>query len=192
MRRLILDGAREVFLEKGYQHTSLRTIAERIDYSAGTIYLYFKDKDEIFHALHEEGFHRMLTQMQPLQHVADPFERLKAMGRVYIQFAQENKDLYDLMFIMDAPLIHEKICDNEKWEMGNRTLGYLKEVLRDCQAQGRFKGKDIEYLSFIIWSSMHGMCALYCRGRCQAYTEHTEMDLMEKGFGIFVEMIENL
>ncbi len=190
MRELILDGAREVFLEKGYHHASLRSIADRINYSAGTIYLYFKDKDEIFHALHEEGFYRLLTQTEPLRHVADPFERLKAMGRVYMQFARDNKDLYDLMFIMAAPIKHEK--DQEKWEMGNRTLGYLKEVLKDCQKKGHFKGKDVEYLSFIIWSSMHGMCALYCRGRCQAYPDHDENELMEKGYEIFVEMVSKI
>jgi len=188
MRQLILDGAREVFLEKGYHHTSLRTIAERIDYSPGTIYLYFKDKDEIFHALHEEGFYRMLTQMQPLQHVTDPFERLKAMGRVYMQFARDNKDFYDLMFIMASPIEHEK--DHDKWAMGESTLGYLKEVLRDCQQQGRFQGQDIEYLSFFVWSAMHGMCALYCRGRCQAFPELDENDLMEKGYEIFIKMMD--
>lgn len=188
MRQLILDAAREVFLQKGYHHTSLRTIAEKIEYSPGTIYLYFKDKDEIFHALHEEGFRRMLTQMQPLQHVSDPMERLKAMGRVYMNFARDNKDFYDLMFIMDAPMDHEK--DHEKWDMGNRTLGYLKAVLKDCQGKGHFAGKDIEYLSFTIWSAMHGMCALYCRGRCQAYPDHEPNDLMEKGYENFVELLE--
>ena len=84
MRTLILDAARKVFLEKGYYQASIRNIAEEIDYSPGTIYLYFKDKDEIFHALHDEGFRRMLDKMQPLEHVADPFERLKAMGLVYL------------------------------------------------------------------------------------------------------------
>ncbi|MBN8666273.1 MAG: TetR/AcrR family transcriptional regulator [Chitinophagales bacterium] len=189
MRQLILDGAREVFLEKGYEHTSLRNIAERIEYSPGTIYLYFKDKDEVFHALHEEGFRRMLVQMQPLQHVTHPFERLKAMGRVYLEFASKNKDFYDLMFIISGPMKHENV-GHEKWEMGNRTLNYLKDVLRDCQAAGYFKGKDVEYLSFFIWSSMHGMCALYCRDRCQAYPDHNANDLMEQGFKVFVEILE--
>jgi hypothetical protein len=37
----------------------------------------------------------MLGKMQPLLHVADPFERLKALGLVYIEFANKNKDFYD-------------------------------------------------------------------------------------------------
>lgn len=190
MRQLILDGARQIFLERGFDQTSIRNIAEKIEYSPGTIYLYFKDKDEICHALHEVGFSRLLMQMQPLQHVKDAMERLRAMGRVYMQFALENTDFYDLMFIMQGPIEHEK--NMEKWEMGNRTLGYLKQVLQECQADGHFAGKDVEYLSFIVWSSMHGMCALYTRGRCQAYQDQDPKVLMEKGYEIFVEMLEKM
>jgi AcrR family transcriptional regulator len=192
MRQLILEAARRIFLEKGFEQASLRNIAEAIDYSPGTIYLYFKDKNDIFHALHEEGFQIMLKKMQPLQHVSDPFERLKAMGRIYMEFAFENKDFYDLMFIMSAPMDHEK--DEEKWEMGHTTLNQLKQVLRECQQQGHFTGYDIEYLSFTIWSSMHGMCALYCRERCQAYhdAELEPHDLMKKGYEYYISMLEKI
>jgi AcrR family transcriptional regulator len=190
MRSLILDAARKIFLEKGYHLTSMRNIAEEIEYSAGTIYLYFKDKDEIFHALHEEGFSRMLEMMQPLQHVAEPFERLKAMGKVYMEFAKNNKDFYDLMFIMNAPMDHEK--DPEKWEMGDHTLNFLKQVIHDCMKQGRFKGMNAEDLSFTIWSSMHGMCALYCRDRCLAYPDKDPLELMNVGYKNFISMLEKL
>lgn len=190
MRSLILDGARQIFLEKGYAQTSIRNIAEKIEYSPGTIYLYFRDKDEICHALHEEGFRRMLAQMQPLQHVADPMERLRAMGRVYLDFARRNKDFYDLMFIMDSPMDHEK--DQAKWAMGQQTLGLLKEVLRSCQERGHFAGRNLDYLSFIIWSAMHGMCALYIRERCQAYPDMDGNVLIDHGYQYFIDMLEKL
>jgi AcrR family transcriptional regulator len=190
MRSLILDAARKVFLEKGYSQTSIRNIAEEMEYSPGTIYLYFKDKDEVFHALHEEGFRRMLEKMQPLEHVPDPFERLRAMGRVYLEFARNNKDLYDLMFIIQAPIKHEE--QTEKWQMGQRTLEYLKNVLRDCQAKGHFKNQDVEYLSFAIWATVHGMSALYCRDRCKAYPGIEPIDLMNNGIEAFNEMLAKL
>lgn len=190
MRTLIMDAARQIFLEKGYDLTSIRAIAEKIEYSPGTIYLYFKDKDEIFHLLHEEGFRRMLEKMSVLAHVADPFERLKAIGRVYIDFAQHNTDFYHLMFIMPNPMEHMK--EEDKWQMGNNTLGYLKEVLRQCQAQGHFKGMEIEALSFTIWSAMHGMCALMISNRCKAYPNIDPMELMGRGFDIFITMLEKV
>src|SRR5215471_13865816 len=188
MRSLILDAARKIFLAKGYEEASIRNIAEEIDYSPGTIYLYFKDKDEIFHALHEEGFRKLLEKMQPLEHVNDPFERLKAIGLVYLDFARNNKDLYDLMFIMQAPVKHEE--KQEKWEMGRRTLEYLKNVLRECQKKGHFKDQDVDYLSFTVWSTVHGMAALYCRDRCKAYPDVEPIDLMKYGHQAFIKLLE--
>lgn len=190
MRILILDAARKIFLEKGYYDTSMRNIAEEIQYSAGTIYLYFKDKDEIFHALHEEGFRRMLDKMQPLAHVSSPFERLKALGRVYLEFAFENKDFYDLMFIMQAPIKHE--AEHEDWQMGHRTLDFLKTILSECKTEGYFKGKNVEYLSFAIWAGVHGMAALYCRERYKAYHDIDPKDLIDHGYKYFVNMLEKL
>ena len=186
-RSLILDGARKIFLEKGYALASIRSIADEIDHSPGTIYLYFKDKDEIFHSLHEEGFARMLKQMEPLRFVSDPFERLKAMGRVYLDFAKNNKDFYDLMFVIQSPLKHE--TENDKWEMGTRTLDMLKDIVRQCQEAGRFKGKDINYLTFVIWSGVHGMATLYCHDRCLAFDDLKGEDLLETGHKYFVEML---
>jgi AcrR family transcriptional regulator len=187
MRELILSAARSLFLEKGYYETSIRNIAEKIEYSPGTIYLYFKEKDEIFHSLHEEGFRKLTAMMVPLIHVEDPFERLKALGRVYMEFAIRNKDFYDLMFIMQAPMnMEEEDC----WEEGDKALDFLKMVLRDCQSRGRFQGQDIEYLSFLIWSSMHGMCALYCRDRCNAYEHQDHLELLNNGYRIFTQMLE--
>ena len=189
MQHSILEVARALFLEKGYEQTSMRNIAEKLKCSPGTLYLYFKDKDQIFHALHQEGFGKFLTMMDPLRFVEDPFERLKALGRVYMEFALTNKDLYDLMFILQAPMNKE---NNEAWEEGQKALSFLKAVLSECQKAGMFKGYDIDYLAFFIWSSMHGMCALYCRERCLAFEDHDPLVLLEQGYMIFLKMIIDL
>lgn len=189
MQQTILEVARVLFLEKGYDLTSMRNIAENVGCSPGTLYLYFKDKDQIFHALHQEGFGIFLSMMAPLRFVEHPFERLKALGKVYMEFALTNKDLYDLMFILQAPMNNEK---TEAWEEGQKALSFLKDVIRDCQQIGMFKGYDVDYLSFFIWSSMHGMCALYCRQRCQAYEEYDPLDLLQQGYQVFLKMVTEL
>ncbi len=56
LRRAILDAARELFVAEGYDAVTMRKIADRIEYSPTTIYLHFKDKDEILLCLSEEGF----------------------------------------------------------------------------------------------------------------------------------------
>jgi AcrR family transcriptional regulator len=56
IRQGILDAARELFIAEGYQHVSMRKIADRIEYSPAAIYSYFPRKDDIFFALAAEGF----------------------------------------------------------------------------------------------------------------------------------------
>ena len=56
VRRAILDAARDLFVRDGFEHVSIRKIAELIEYSPAAIYGYFPSKDDIFFALAEEGF----------------------------------------------------------------------------------------------------------------------------------------
>ncbi len=190
MKRLILDTAREIFLEKGYNQTSIRNIADKIEYSPGTIYLYFKEKDEIFLALHNEAFAKLFSLFEPLALVKDPFERLKAMGNMYMEFAFNNKDLYDLMFIISAPMkmLHD-VCD---WQMGHRVFDTLVHTLAQCQEKGRFIGKDLQTLAFMIWSGLHGICALYCRDRMGVMHDIDEKDMMMKGYKYFEDMLDKI
>ena len=89
LKARIMGAARQLFLDKGYENTSMRNIASLIEYSPGTIYHYFKDKGEIFHALHAEGFTDLGKRMILLKTVSNSMERLKAMGKVYIEFGIE-------------------------------------------------------------------------------------------------------
>lgn len=192
LRKKILEAAKGLFLEKGYDQTSIRNIAEKIEYSPTTIYLYFKDKDSIFYALHSEGFCLFNNRMSVLQSVADPFERLKAMGKIYIEFCKENKELYDLMFIQESPMncLEE---NNESWDEGKASFTFLKQTVSECMDKGYFPENDVEATSFFIWSTMHGMCSLQIRNRtCQVISESNQENIVEYGYSVLISMLENL
>ncbi|TKT93365.1 TetR/AcrR family transcriptional regulator [Dyadobacter frigoris] len=186
MSKLILDGARKIFLEKGYEHTSMRNIANEINYSPGSLYFYYKDKSEIFHELHEEGFHILMGRLKVLAKVADPFERLKAIGLIFIDFAQDHRDYYNLMFIVDERVQPAK----PGFQIAQVAISYLAGVLEECQAKGRFKGMDLEYLTFMFLSSVHGICALFCKDRTSSFINKTNEELMLNGYDCFLALLE--
>jgi AcrR family transcriptional regulator len=176
IRSSILAEAKRLFFEKGYDHASIRNIAEHIEYSVGTIYLHFKDKDSIFHALQGQGFALLLEKMQVLESVAHPFERLKAMGTVYLDFAKKNPEFYDLMFIIRAPM--NCLEEDEGWLGGIKTFNYLMDIVKECQDLGQFLAhKDAETLAFTIWSAVHGIAALKIRGRGRVIAEEKRDDI---------------
>lgn len=168
LRSLILQGAKKLFIENGIERTTIRNIADEISYSVGTVYVYFKDKNSILHELHTLGFKQLGGEMRVLFSVADPMERLAAIGRVYIRFAIDNPDMYDLMFNMKAPMEFLKNVEEEEWNEGKATFNVLKTTIEQCIAQGYFEGHQPEPLSFAIWSTVHGMCSLYIRDRIKA------------------------
>lgn len=186
MRKLILDAAQKLFLANGYEKVSIRNIADTIEYSPGTIYLYFKDKNELLFGLHQRGFAKMVEEFQPLSQIADPFERLVEMGRSYIRFAIQNPELFDLMFIMTAPM--DKL-DQEDWVEGDRAFGLLMQVVQDCMDAGIFKPHNVQSTAMMIWSGIHGYTALFLRKRLGMFAECDRELIMDEAFDLFCETL---
>ena len=188
IRSRILEEARLLFFEKGYDNASIRSIAERIEYSVGTIYLHFKDKDSIFHALQLEGFTMLMDKMQVLESVEHPFERLKAMGTIYLDFAKKNPELYDLMFILRAPM--NCLEEHEGWLEGKKTFDFLIKIVAECQEIGQFiHHADAETLAFSIWASVHGIAALIVRDRCRVVSEEKRDTIDVKAYRDYITML---
>ena len=163
MRKIILDAAMELFNQEGYNGVSIRKIADKIEYSPGSIYTYFQDKDSIFYELHVEGFGILYQKQLSVQGINDPRERLLAHGDAYIHFALENQEYYDIMFIMRETM--ERICqeENRDWTHGIRSYDLLKRNVAECQAAGMFKTQDVESIAFFLWSAVHGAASLLIR-----------------------------
>src|SRR5438034_11365227 len=82
LRQAILAAAGELFLEQGYERFSLRKVAERVGYSPTTIYLYFRDKDDLLFTVVDEGFERFSQQLAAAaESQEDDWERLISLGR---------------------------------------------------------------------------------------------------------------
>jgi AcrR family transcriptional regulator len=190
MRDMILQSAHKLFIDRGFEEVSIRNIAEAIEYSPATIYLYFKDKNEIFYALHGEAFKKFNANMAELATIADPFDRLIAMGNKYIQFALDHPKYYEIMFITESPMDCEE--NREEWEEGNKALAALEGILVACQHMGRFKEQDPRILAFSIWSYMHGMVSLSLRKRIRCYTPEDGARIPGESFEAFKKMLAQL
>jgi len=187
----ILEAAKELFMLKGFEDTSIRNIAEKIEYSPTTIYLYFKDKDDIFHSLHSEGFTLLNQYFRPLGHLEDPFERLKAISKAYIDFALENGEFYDLMFIIRSPM-KSLSKDDSNWDEGNRAFDFLLNTINQCIGKGYFEGMNPEILAFTVWSMVHGIVSLEIRNRCSVISEPNQIDLAKKAGNLVIEILERM
>jgi AcrR family transcriptional regulator len=191
MKRQILDAARTLFLEQGFEKTSIRNIADVIEYSPATIYLYFKDKDDLLLDLHNEAFGKFMIYLQSMSFLADPFERLVQMGRGYINFGLENPELYHLMFLMISP-IETLECRDQVWQHGHTSLDGLKAIIRECIAKNIFHLQDVEGLSMMIWAAVHGLVTLHLTKRTLMFPEEERLQRTWAGFENLVETLKRI
>ena len=189
IRTLILEKTKKLFYEEGYGSITLRKIARGIGYSPGTIYLYFRNKDEILYELHNEGFRLLYQYKMNLvsQGVSSPEERLNQGGRMYIDFALDNPEYYEVMFNMPEPrnFMESRPRESEGEEpLDYAMLSYrfLREGVEGLVAAGHFPGVDIDTLAFSFWSFVHGLVSLIIRKRIpypQAPTRELAYQAME-------------
>ena len=188
-RLAILIAAKELFLVKGFEATTLRNIAEKIEFSPSTIYQYFKDKNEIFYTIHSEAFTELLNKLKASEVHENPMDQLIALGNIYIRFAQENSELYDLMFIMEAPITFLTDLDDSNWIEGKMAFDYLKSVISNCIQQGIIHETDLDSLSYLIWSTVHGMVTLSIRKRGLRIGLSEPETIIQRSFNIFKQIL---
>jgi AcrR family transcriptional regulator len=161
LRQEILDAASELFVKEGFENVSMRRIADKIEYSPTTIYLYFKDKAELLEQVCHETFGRLSVHLtRILEQPGDPVERLKRGLIAYIQFGIENPHHYRATFMMPIPEGFDKEKYSKPDSPGMQAFDFLRRCVYDCIAAGKFRSSDPEIISQAIWSGIHGITSL--------------------------------
>ena len=192
VRKLILDASMKLFVEEGFDNVTIRRIADLIEYSPTTVYLYFKDKDEIFTSLHDIGFQKMQEFNSNLASIQNPLLRLHKMGENYLHFGMENSEYYSLMFIDSEPMKKFALDGCEGWKPGDGAIQRLKETVIECMEKGYLEKGDPLLVSLSIWSFVHGLMALAIRERMEKFVTQKDMLLpvMMASLNWFVNNIE--
>jgi AcrR family transcriptional regulator len=191
MKVKILEAAKKLFLGKGFEKTSIRNIADAIEYSPGTIYLYFKDKNELLFNLHVEAFNGLTKELSNISPELSPIDALAMMGEQYIKFAFENPELYELMFVMEAPM-ESLECKEEVWDDGMKAFDLLRFLVDRCQKDGYLSTYEVDDASLMIWSFVHGLVTLKSRKRLDMFcdTEENSLGRMMRSFNVFLNQIK--
>lgn len=164
LRDMILEKARELVLQKGFAELSVRRLAEAIGYAPGTIYLYFKNRDELVREICVRGFAALSDEMIAAAEVADPQTRLAALMRAYANFAANNPETYRLSF-MEDPKFTEEILRAAPLEAddgaGRQAFAAVVKAVGDLKRSGKLsRGEDENLLAEVLWAGVHGVISL--------------------------------
>ncbi|MCP3951626.1 MAG: TetR/AcrR family transcriptional regulator [Desulfobacterales bacterium] len=159
-RNQILDAARALLFEKGLHATSINQIAKQAELGVGTIYFYYRSKEEIFADLQEEGleilFARILkTSSQNLP----PDEKLSTIGRQYIRFSEENRDYYDIInyFLASPEIFFAPNLKSKVDRHGSQIIGLIIETIDTGIRSGLFHSNNPRRDAITFWGTLHGL-----------------------------------
>ncbi len=164
LRAKILDAARELFVEQGVEAVTMRKVAEKIGYTATTLYNHFEDKESLIRALCDADFGALEGSFGQIGRIADPIDRLRKLGKAYIEFALENPSHYRFMFMTPHPHRPEEDCDESgRGDPDQDAYAFVRATVVEALGAGLFRDEyqDPDLLSQVFWSGVHGVAALH-------------------------------
>lgn len=164
----ILHAAKELFLEQGYDSTTIRKIADRVGISAPALYLYFKDKEALMLALCDQTFGHLIEAINEIEKtVSEPLERVRRFGEAYASFGLTHPDEYRLIFMgANIPESLRKIGHRMPTDDPTRpgvggalVFSRLVAILNQVEASGVKLRYPADTCAELCWMGIHGVVA---------------------------------
>lgn len=163
LKQEIMDAAREMFVSEGFERVSMRRIAEKINYSPTTIYLYFEDKADLLRQICERTFKGLAQSVNNISKSSnDPVEKLRLGLNEYIKFGLAHPDEYELVFISPLPVVKGQEFQHSN---GEAAFDTLRGAVRECAEAGLLKNSEVETVSQTLWAGIHGVTSLLIKHR---------------------------
>ncbi len=164
LRGKILEAAGELFVTEGLANVSLRKIADRIEYSPATIYLYFRDKSDLVASLCQEVFGPLKAELEKIEaETTDPLPGLRRGLRFYIEFGLSHPHHYLLTFCTPRQQAEAFEHTSEMMDAnrtGLETFDCLRRALLRCRENGDISFDDVESVAQCVWMAIHGITSM--------------------------------
>ncbi len=184
LRQKILQEAIGIVYREGAERITMRALADALGYSPATIYLHFRNKQELIQEIARFGFSRLDELLRPAIESDDPVEALRHVIRVYTDFALENPQLYRLMY-QDLEL--------EPNEAEEQLFRLHHEVYQRGIEKGVFRPGEPRKQGAMTWALFHGFIQLAIAGRMPLpYEPETRPTLTELRETLIEERIRAL
>jgi len=193
-RQQIIVAAKRVFSEKGFSKATMEDIAQEAELSPGTLYLYFKNKDELYASLSL----RILQYLNiRLDHVVkeeglDPEQRINALkDAMYDVYRFDPLILINMFHLQSSETLRnlspELFADIRK--LSRQSLAGITALFRDCMRAGVFQPLDPAALADILWALFSGVVLRDESRRIIEDAPHRLQETLELAFNIFLRGI---
>jgi len=139
-RTRILKAAVKVFAKNGFYATRVSEIAKAAGVADGTIYLYFKNKDDVLITIFEEGISQLLTILREVSESNEPFEeRIRRIIELQLGLLEEQRDLAEVITVNLRQ--SSRLLKQYAAPLFMQYIDVIAGVVRQGQEQGAFRAE---------------------------------------------------
>ncbi|MBG9800535.1 TetR/AcrR family transcriptional regulator [Brevibacillus laterosporus] len=168
-REQIVKVARELFATQGYRAVSMRSIAQKLGYSHGSLYYHFKEKAELFNAIVQEDYRTLQEQMKKSIDQTDterqPQHKLESLMETFIHFGLSHPHHYEMMFCSNEP-------ETQQYARPEQDSCYetFASLVREAAGDTLQKIGSMYTIPWVIFLSLHGFVVHYIQTK-QTYED---------------------
>ena len=160
-RNQILDAARDLLFTQGIHQVSISKISKASQLAVGTLYFHFKNKEEIFIALQQEGLDLLYTIIAPIvsQPILSEGDKLRQVARAYLDFSREQEAYFTIInAFLSSPRVfflqdQKAVVD----QSGNRVIELIRQLVEEGCEKGVFQEREPARFAVFFWGGLHGL-----------------------------------
>lgn len=190
----ILDAAQKIFFEKGLSVATMDEIAEAAELSKGTLYLYYKSKEDLYLAVAMRGFYSLHEAFEEIISVEKSIVKaLVRVGEAYIEFFNKHRNYFRMFNFVQAPHFHKQVseemqtsCNAEAYKNWERIIVLVKRGIQEGFIRDDLDPVEV---TIIIWSSATSLLVRH-DNEGEIWKEKMKIDLMH-ALQISMELLFN-
>lgn len=161
-REEIIDAAEKVFFSRGIENATMDDVAEEAELSKGTLYLYFKSKEDIHWAITHRGVKGLLIKMEKIvDQNKNAIDNLLIIADAFVKFTQNEKQLANSIIFFEGCNIEKLNIDHDQIRnsfLNESPIHLVTKLVKEGVEQNIIRDDiPVNILSNILWSQLMGV-----------------------------------
>jgi len=165
-KNAILKAARKLFFDKGFKNVTVESIAKKAELSKGSVYLYFKSKEDIYTQIllsDIDKFHKVMANI--IREGQSSSATLMSLANLYTDFFMNDRELFRIMMNYMLNIDHMNLpeeIDHLIVKATNKTIDIIEEIFMIGVRSGEFPPYiDLRQKRNAIWGLLNGTISLH-------------------------------
>lgn len=184
LRLLALNAAEAIVATNGYKGLSARKVASAIGYTVGTLYLVFKNLDDLIIQVNGRTLDNLYDWLiERRGDCTDGHQRLLSLARAYIDYAEQESPRWNLLteYVTES---NEELPDWYQEKLA-KVFSLVESSLAQCNSNQ--DALTVQQAARVLWAGVNGICTLKIRHRLSLSGGQTEIEMAEMLINTFLK-----